>query len=377
MILKVQIASVLEYKSFRVERLFSRGKLGACISLSLLLTACSTFTVEKDTQAQCFVNETVQPVTKVCRVFSWSDWAALELKALDPVSSKVLDSISRSVEGDEVSANFYPTFVKGSSKDLPLTIVDKEGWTLEALLKSSADKSSCSYVRDAEALLKEYGGDNQATPEDEKQGNRCGNISIIHSLVRLGVLTQDQAYSGEFLNPDIVRRIDGFHGNDPGMTADQQKRAYENFSTADREIRCGVIVSGDVTKKGEVEHVATVLRSLMESEKPKYDCSLAIHADEQPNGSSGFRHVEHVRGVTLSPSGEYLIETYDGFLQGESATKIPKTPETNTWGVGSRPGIDWVQLKDSSSEANKRRYSEVPPNWIGIRCCETSTTSGE
>jgi hypothetical protein len=378
MTLKVKISSVLMHLFSLAGHLSCRYKKSAFIGMSILIAACSTIPVENDTPAQCFLNETMQPVTKICRVFSLTDWETLGLKAQDPVSNKVLESISRSVEGDEVSANFYPTFVKNPTRDLPLAIVDTEGWTLEALLKSSADKSSCSYVRDAEALFKEYGGDNQVTPEDEKQGNRCGNISIIHSLVRLGVLTEAQAYSGEFLNPDMVSRLDQFHGDDPGMTADQQKRAYEDFSTADREIKCNVTSSGDVTNKGEVERVAMTLSSKMQSEKPKYDCSLAIHADDQPGGASGFKHVEHVTGVRLSPSGEYLIDTLDGFQQGEGGTKIPKTPATNTWGVGSGTfGSDWVQLKDSSSQDNKRRFSKIPPNWIEMRCCEASTTAGE
>lgn len=351
------------------------------MGLSLIVGACSSLSptlTETEMPAQCVLNEAEQPVTKICRVFSLSDWEALGLEALDRTSDQVLNAITRSVKGDEASANFYPTFVKGPSKELPLAIFDKDGWMLDALIRSSANKASCSYVRDTEALLKEYGGDNQGTPEDKKQGNRCGNISIIHSLVRLGVLTEAEAFSGEFLNPDMVSRLDQFQGDEPGMTPDQQRRAYGSFNTADREINCQAIVGGNVSDKGRVKQVAVALKSLMESETPKYDCSLGIHADDQPGGAAGFKHVEHVTGVRLSPSGEYLIDTLDGFQQGESATKIPKAPATNTWGVGSGTlGSDWVQLKDSSSQDNKRRFSEIPPSRIEMRCCQAVDVSGQ
>jgi len=333
---------------------------------------------ETEMPAQCVINEAVQPVTKICRVFSLSDWEALGLEALDRPSDQVLNAITRSVKGDEASANFYPTFVKEPSKELPLAIVDNDGWMLDALIRSSANKVSCSYVRDNEALFNEYGGGNQGTPEDKKQGDRCGNISIIHSLLRLGVITEAEAYRGEFLNPDMVTRLDQFHGDEDGMTAPQQRRAYESFNTADREINCFATVTGKVSDKGSVERVARALRGTMRSETPKFDCSLGIHADDQPNGDSGFKHVEHVTGVRISPSGEYLIDTFDGFQQGKSATEIPKTPAKNTWGVGSGTiGSDWVQLKDSSSDNNKRRFSEIPPSWIEMRCCQVVDVSGQ
>ena len=137
-------------------------------------------------------------------------------------------------------------------------------------------------------------------------------------------------------------------------------------------------MGGNVSDKGSVERVARALRSTMESDAPKFDCSIGILADDQPNGASGFKHVEHVTGVSVSTSGEYLIETFDGFQQGASATQIPKTPETNTWGVGSGTlGSDWVQLKYSSSVDNKRRFSEIPPNRIEMRCCQVVDVSGQ
>jgi len=377
--MKVRNSSSLSQNLTLPEEWFHFARKGVFISLSLVVGACSSMSptlTETEVPTHCVLSEAVQPVTKTCRVFSLSDWDALGLKALDPVSSKVLDSISRSVEGDEVTANFYPTFVKSPSKDLLLMIVDKNGWMLDALVRSSADKASCSYIRDAEALLKEYGGDEQATPEDEKQGNRCGNISIIHSLVRLGVLSTSQAYSGEFLNPDIVHRIDGFHGDKPGMTPDQQQRAYSDFKSTDRDISCDAKMGGKVSDKGSLEMAARSLQGFMRLDAPKYDCSIALWANKRPDGTFGFRHVEHVTGVRVDPSGEYLIDTLDGLLQGENASKIPKTPATNTWRVGPK-GADWVQLKDSSSDKNKGLYSGMPIHQIEVRCCNVIDTSGQ
>lgn len=356
--------------------LLDRTKRLAFIGLVSVIATCSAISVKDNISEQCFLNEATQPVTKICQVFSLSDWERLGLEAIDRSSDHVLNAITREVISDEVSANFYITFVREPSKELPLAILDNEGWILDALIRSSANKASCSYIRDTEALLKEFGGNNQATPEDERQGKRCGNISIIHSLVRLGVLTQNQAYSGEYLNPEIVRRIDGFHGDEPGMTSDQQRRAYSDFNSTNREIRCNAIMGGKASDKGTFEMAARQLRGFMRLDNPKYDCSIALWANKRPNGSFGFKHVEHVSGVRDDPGGEYLIDTLDGLLQGEGVSKIPKSPATNTWRVGPK-GSDWVQLKDSSSKQNKKLYSGMPIDQIEIRCCNLVDVSGQ
>ena len=351
---------------------------GAGISAAIL-TACATSDIESRTQQQCFLSEAGSPVTKVCRVFSLTDWETLGLQARDPVSARVLDGMTRAVRSNEVSANYYPTFVKQPASELPITIVDNQGWTLEAILESTANKASCSYVREADDLLREYGGDDQGTPEDKKQGKRCGNIAIIHSLLRLGVLTQPEAFRGEFLNPEIVGRLDQLHGDEPGMTPDQQQRGYAAFNTADAVLNCNTTWPGRVSEKGSVLRVASLLHRTMQSEDPKYDCSLGIHADEQ-YGSSGFQHVEHVTGVSVTEDGRYLITTIDGFEQGESADKIPKTPATNTWtvsGAAVTGGTDWIQLQDSTSPDVKRRYSDIAPHWIEMRCCQVVGNSGQ
>ena len=187
--------------------------------------------------------------------------------------------------------------------------------------------------------------------------------------MRLGVLSADEAYRGDHLNPDVVTMLDRYHADKPGMTPDQQRRGYGHFSTPRREINCLTTLPASTSRRGAVVVLARALRTTMQSTKPRYDCSLAVHGDRQEDGSAGLKHVEHVTGVRISPEGEYLIDTLDGFHQGTGASDIPKTPAVNTWGIGSRNGIDWVQLKGSTLESNVRRYSEIPPYWIEMRCC--------
>lgn len=352
--------------------------IGAAV-LAILLTGCAALETASQERAQCFLSEAGSPITKVCRVFSLSDWEALGLKPLDRISSRVLDGVTKAVERNEASANFYPTFVQRHATELPIAIVDKDGWVLEALLKSTANKASCSYVRDADALLREFGGDNQGTPEDKKQGNRCGNIAIIHSLLRLDVLTEAQAFQGQFLNPTIVSRLDQFHGNGEGMTPDQQRRGYASFNTATARIDCSETLSGSVSDKGSLLKVGKRLNRLMQSDNPRYDCSLGMRADESVR-VTGFRHVEHVTEVSVSQDGKYTIKTLDGFQQGQAADKIPKKPATNTWtisGAEVEGGLDWIQLQESTSEHTKRRYSDIPPDWIEMRCCKVVRTPGQ
>ena len=352
--------------------------IGAAV-LAILLTGCATRETASQEQAQCFLSEAGTPVTKVCRVFSLSDWEALELKPLNRASSRVLDGVTKVIERNDASANFYPTFVQRDSMELPIAIVDKDGWALEALLKSTANKAFCSYVRDAEALLREFGGDNQGTPEDKKQGNRCGNISIIHSLLRLGVLREAEAFRGEFLNPTIVKRLDEFHGDGQGMTPDQQRRGYADFNTATARIDCSETLSGSVSDKGSMLKVGERLNRLMQSDNPRYDCSLGMRADGSVR-VTGFRHVEHVTEVSVSQDGKYTVKTLDGFQQGQGTDKIPKAPATNTWtisGAEVEGGLDWIQLQESTSAHTKRRYSDIPPDWIEMRCCKVTRAPGQ
>lgn len=345
----------------------------------ILLSACAPFVNEQhDIQSNiatpsCIVSSDQGngQATKLCTVTSSSDWEELSLRAEGRVSTRVLEALTREVHEAETRANFYPTFVKSGHEELPLIIEDGAGWRLDALLRSTADKGMCSFSRDTHQLLEEYGGDVDDTNKktDPKDGNRCGNIAIIHSLVRLGVLSEDQAYRNGFLNPEIVRRIDQFHGESGGMTPDQQKRAYESFNTADREIGCATTLLANVEKDGRVPSAAGILRTLMESEDPKFDCSLALRGDRLEDGTAGFRHVEHVTGVRLDDSGEYLIDTLDSISQGSGVDGIPDNPASNTWGCGR----NWIQLKHSTSHNVKRRYSELPPYQMEVRCCQVGS----
>ncbi|MEM8490498.1 MAG: hypothetical protein AAGC91_04335 [Pseudomonadota bacterium] len=365
-----RVSLQLRPSPFALSGLLSRWSL-ACAAL--LFSACSanpTAPTAIVMDGPCFVNERALPPTRTCRVLSSSDWEALGLHAADPQARAVLAALTERIEAVESSRNFYPSFINAIEAELPVLIQDDDGWALEALLESSADKTSCSHVRDMIEWLKESGDGDQAPDEkDKKHGHRCGNISIIHSLVRLGVLSPDEAFRGEHLNPDVVTLLDRFHGNEPGMTPDQQRRGYGHYSTPQRALNCLTTLPGKVSERGAVVRVARALSTTMASTKPRYDCSLAVHADKQEDDSPGYKHVEHVTGVRTSPDGEYLIDTLDGFHQGSGATDIPKTPARNVWGVGSRNGVDWVQLKNSTLESNRRSYSEIPPYWIEMRCC--------
>ncbi len=347
----------------------------------VLLGACAPATQDQHDSRQqaaaapCKVSGDAEAgtLTRLCTVRSLSDWEALGLRAEGAASARVLAALTREVSAAETRANFYPSFIKQGRAALPISIGDADGWQLDALLRSSADKGMCSFARDAGELLEEYGGDGDGNGDgtDPKDGNRCGNIAIIHSLVRLGVLGADQAYRNGFLNPDIVRRIDAFHGESAGMTPDQQKRAYESFNTADREILCTTTMLAKVETDGSVPAVAGSLRTIMESDDPKFDCSLALWGDPAEDGSAGFRHVEHVTGVRQDASGEYLIDTLNSITQGSGADGIPQTPAANSWGCGR----NWIQLKHSTSPEVKRRYSELPPYQMEVRCCQAGPPS--
>ena len=207
---------------------------------------------------------TGEPSTKLCRVTAASDWAALGLRPEPRVRG---DSLGRSERDRTVGGK--SELLRHADADPAaapeLRLVDDQGWFVEALLRSTADKTGCAVSWEAARIVRKFAprpeGQGDGEGPDPSDGKRCGNIAIIHSLLRLGVLTEQQAFQGDYLNEALVRGIDAHHDADGGMTADQQRTAYASFNPPNRVIACTTAgLAGQTSEDGQVSVVRLAAR---------------------------------------------------------------------------------------------------------------------
>lgn len=327
-------------------------------------------------QVRCTYKQMQDPARRlrVCRLQSASEWQALGLVADGDIARSALTALTATASTHEHRLNHWLFFVPVQPDGHADRILDTQGWMLDSVLQTDVSKAGCASVRPVRSLLdrarsrQEPEGDAGAEGEgeDPSDGKRCGNIAVIHSLMRLGVLKAEDAFEGEHLKRSLVERIDRFHDAHGGMTADQQRRAYKDFDTPARRIECTTTgLAGSVDEPAGMLAAAELLSRLMASTEPVFDCSLAVRGDIQADGTARFRHVEHVKAVRRADNGEYEIDTLDGLNQGNGSAGIPRSPATNTWGIG--PG--WIQFKTSSNAENRRRFSEESFHAYDMRCC--------
>ena len=207
---------------------------------------------------------------------------------------------------------------------------------LESFVRSPKDENlTCSTRYKVDELLT---GDDLATAT---QGV-CGPISVLHSLVRLGIKTQEEIVDGDFLNEEELGALRKFQTKFAGISDDELKMAYASAGA-------GTCMERDlfrIRSKKKLNEFNLELKAKMDSTDPIWDCTLQVYNIN----SSGKRFLAHSEPI-VSVSSKRIdkkrirlkINTINTLTQGNQSTTVPASPGINTWtttpGNGNRSMI--------------------------------------
>ena len=330
-----------------------------------------------------------------------ADLAGLSLEPTDAVATRYLAQLRAFVEQASSRARFV----------LVMESPDSDGWggsqlygpdgaRLSAVLQLDRDETGCAaeypgpaHQPDAFAPITvvpdetssprrgacpqdpERAGEEERAPArephgaappryDPLQGNRCGSIATLHSALQLDILEPTCSVLGDerFFDPLLVRRLDEFHGAEPGMTPDQIEEAHRFFEPEGKRFDCTYVtwVATD-DPAAQVRSQLEILRRIASSTNPAFDCTIGVRGNRNANGEARFSHAEHVKRVRRNADGHFEIETADGLKQGRSHADVPRNPDTNTWEFGPGRG----RLKAGSNEETRQMVFDR----IRFQCC--------
>lgn len=304
------------------------------------------------------------------RVDSVEAFDALGLQAIDNHGRQTLTVLRSAIAQRAETSTFLLGFRRYEPRP-PLAIIhDQDGLSLEAVgearggpeeAKKRADREGCVHTLPPSLQWLEV-----FLHPERYQGQQCGNIATLHSALKLGWLTEAEAFQGEFLNRDRVRALNLFHHSDTasvGMTDKELQDAHRSFTTPNRKIDCSHPLSSN-TESRTIEGILRMATLLVNVRHVPMDCSLHVDGDYNANGKPRISHVEQITAMRKLANGNWEIETLDGFNQGKDDASIPKAPGKNTWEFGANTG----RLK-AGPRPNKSVMHQLVFKDISIVCC--------
>ena len=183
---------------------------------------------------------------------------------------------------------------------------------------------------------------------DKFNGKRCGTISTIHSLIKLGWIEESDAIEGEYLNPEFVVSFDKYLENEGGLNWDKQNEAHKDGMPEGQEFDfTDSPVSGIDSKKIAEERYTEAKDSFDKG----WDCILRM----EWNDTEENKRIKHAEQITKFEIKDdiVILETINALTQGKAGgEEIPSNPGTNDFMIkipinaqqGSKKMIDWVRI---------------------------------
>ena len=201
----------------------------------------------------------------------------------------------------------------------------------------------------------------------QTQGGKCGHISTIHSLVKLKVLSEKQAFTGGYIREERLREVDASSDNRKGMTITEVEKAHVNAAPPGKKIGCTTIGPLDISNEPNRKTVCSVIDTLMNHTSKTYDCT-ALFLNVDAHGKKQFGHIEQVKSISKSSAETYELETTDAFDQGKSMTTVPKNSGTNKW----RSSYGLTRMTKGAIAGHEQA---IPPvNKMAATCCTILNT---
>lgn len=196
----------------------------------------------------------------------------------------------------------------------------------------------------------------------------CGPIAIVHSLVKLGILTATEAYSGDKISAAPLRKAKRAQKKSKsGMTSVEVAIGHARVKKGTaKSLKCTVseVPSSNAAK---LKKLNQKLKAKLD--KTNMDCTLMVTSITK-KGVVTLSHVEHILKVSTydAATGSAIYETQNGFDQGNQKNTVPKDAGKNSW--YSIPGGNPPAGLESG--ANDKIEKGVPAvvTQVGFICCE-------
>lgn len=304
-------------------------------------------------------------------VDSFVEFERLGLEAKDVQGEYVLAMLTEIFETRVETSTFTLLFREPTSEFAYGQIIDYKGRVLEAIAECGGivpqsneepDSGGCTHVFPPELEWVE-----SLLHPERYRGAQCGNIATIHSAVQLGLLSEEDAFTGEYLNQDIVRILNvyhEFHSTKVGMNDDELQDAHKSFANSQTEVMCIVPLKAHIDNKASITGMLQTTDTFINSDYHTFDCSLSVYGYYGGDDKPRIAHIEHITSIQKTSRGTYEITTVDGFNQGKTDAAIPKSPGTNTWEFGCRMGM----LKDGPKK-NMDLFGLNIFKEIAVNCC--------
>ncbi len=353
--------------------------------ICLQLSACST-------DDESFIQSEIHRVV----IESPQQLKALALQPSDLISENYLVNLNALVAQEYEKSRFAFLFVDSRPGVPKSNLTTGNKWILDSIAMNGRFENSCSAIwpgpgetsgipwmpapeypyqktnRNVGGQCPEFGGpgpddDENVSDEDPLRGMQCGNIATVHSALFLELIGPQCAFDFGHLNRELVRGLNQFHGEQPGMNAEELTAAHRWLGTDQQGIDCSLSTPIDLVndKKESIEVKLNILRLLVNNARPPADCTLVMQGDRGANDEYGISHVERVTSMEKIGNGpHYEIQTVNGFDQGGNDATIPAEPGTNTWEFGPNMG----RLKEAPKK-EKDQMGQVVFEKIRYQCC--------
>ncbi|MCB1817080.1 MAG: hypothetical protein H6956_01145 [Chromatiaceae bacterium] len=304
------------------------------------------------------------------RVSKVADLEALELRAANRDAAQWIDRLREGIAARERVSQFFLGFRHYRPEPPLVDVFDREGRAIEIVIEAAGGEREPQQRDEPEscihALPPTLAAIETFLHPERYRGMQCGNIATIHSLVKLGVLTEEQAFNGNYLDRDRVRGLNHAHHfetQNVGMTSREVQDAHKLYATADKPVECSYPLSSRIADPN-VERVLNTAGLVFNSPAETMDCSLEVRGDFDANGRPRIAHIEQITGMRGLGNGHWEIDTVNGFEQGETDATIPKAPGSNTWEFGGRTG----RLK-RASRGVKDVMKQLVYEEFSVICC--------
>jgi hypothetical protein len=305
----------------------------------------------------------------VVKIFNADQLLALQARPvpLNSFAQGAFDNLFNQLTQGLAEGNMYHLMFskKLKSNKFPQLGVVSKGRVLEHILRSPLGEETCATWYNVNEETLTAGEDLSTTTSGV-----CGPISILNSLVRLGIKSREDVVSGEFLNASELQAVKTFQAGLKGIKIAEVKAAYANFG-APNCMESELIRTVSRIKLGIFNQE---LKAKMDSTDPVWDCNLDVY-NINTSGVKFLAHTEQVQSVMQVGKGKrppMRIMTLNTLTQGNQSTTVPANPGTNTW--VSSPGRKNRSMLLGGSTAplsERRKFARQVPLVTHTRyvCC--------
>ena len=175
------------------------------------------------------------------------------------------------------------------------------------------------------------------TPEgaDEKAGSRCGTISAIRSLLKMGWVSAEDATLNDSLKPSFVRRFDSYikrHQGKFGLHHENQKKAHSDFLPEGFDFKMTAYEMNEVSGANDGQNEGDWNAIIGHLNNDGADCILTFELDirggEYDEVIASVLHDEMINSVSIDDD-IVTVSTQNaaqqGFLHGEGIKRVGET----------------------------------------------------